>query len=186
MEYENLILGSGSNTKDGEGLRDSMVKIQSNFNIVKIIVPSGGTTGQSLVKNSDDNYDTKWEITSNGSSESYDTIGFIVDNGLNNITNGSKGYRKIDNDFIITGWTILASDYGDCEIDIRKVDYNDYPNFTGITNSNYPTLVSEIKKYDNDLLGWLTSFSSGDILEFYINSSNNINKLSFFLKIKNI
>lgn len=109
-----------------------------------------------------------------------------MDNGSNVVTTGSKGYRKLDYDCVISGWTIFSNISGSTQIDIKKSTYGDYPSFSSIVGSNYPSLTNTDKNQSEDLSGWTTSITSGDVLEWYINSVSNITKLSFFLKIKRI
>ena len=100
----------------------------------------------------------------------YDTIIFSIDGQGSTFTTGSKAYRYINQNYTITGWTIIANENGNCVVDVKKTDYGSFPTSSSIAGSEKPTLSSQQINSDDTLSTWTTSLNSGDILEFVIDS----------------
>jgi hypothetical protein len=112
-------------------------------------------------------------------------IGVIIDGSGSVISTGSKGYRYINNAGTITGWAIIADVSGSVSIDIKKSTYSGFPTTTSICGGNYPSLSSAQKNVDTTLSGWTTTISSGDVIEFVVNSASTITKLTLVLYVQN-
>jgi len=118
------------------------------------------------------------------SSIDIDNIGITIDGAGSVITTGSKGYRTVDYNCTILGWTILADQVGSCVIDVRKCTYDAFPSTTSISGSEKPTLSSAQKNRDMELNTWTTSISAGDILEFVVNSASTVTRVTVLLKVR--
>lgn len=113
------------------------------------------------------------------------TINYVVDNGSIAMTTGSKGYLTIDVTGSIESWILVSNSPGNLLIDIKKSTFADFPNTISICNGNNPSLQSEAKNSDINLLGWDKTLNAGDIIEYeVINSSTSITRFSIALKIK--
>ena len=113
------------------------------------------------------------------------TIVFILDNGSQDLTAGSKGYLSVDVTGTIESWMVVSEDTGNIAIDILKTNYSNFPNgFTSIVGSEFPTLTSQSKNRDENLTTWSNTLNPGDILDFRVLSCSGISKCSVFLKLK--
>jgi|694.fasta_scaffold00186_130 hypothetical protein len=112
------------------------------------------------------------------------TINFVLDNGSFDITPGVKGSLGLDVSGRIESWTIVSEETGSIVIDIRKDQYNTYPdNLTSIVGSEYPRLINQSKNRDESLSTWATDVVAGDILDFRVISCTGITKCSLFLRL---
>jgi len=113
------------------------------------------------------------------------TVVFLLDNGSQDITTGSKGYLNIDVSGVIESWTVVSEDTGNIAIDILKTNYSNFPNgFTSIVGSEFPRLQSQSKNRDDNLSTWNVNINAGDILDFRVLSCSGITKCSVFLRLK--
>lgn len=113
------------------------------------------------------------------------TVVFHIDNGSTDITTGSKGVLTLDVVGSIEEWRVLSDQSGVIAIDIEKSTFNDYPNnFSSIVGSEYPVLLNESKRKDDDLTTWTKNLALGDVLKFVVLSCTGIQKCSVFLKLK--
>jgi hypothetical protein len=113
-----------------------------------------------------------------------ETVLVSVDGNGGVITAGSKGFRQINQNGVITGWTILADQVGSCVIDIKKSSYANYPTTASVTASATPALVSALKNTDSTLTGWTTAIAAGDILEFVVSSPLVITRVTLLIYIR--
>jgi hypothetical protein len=111
------------------------------------------------------------------------TIGVTVDGGGSVITTGSKGYRNIQEDCTITGWTLVGKEAGSCVVGVRRCDYTSFPTTTNIAGTEKPTLSSAQKNQDSALSTWGVSLTAGDILEFVVESASTVTRISLFINI---
>ncbi len=111
------------------------------------------------------------------------SIGITLDGASVAITTGSKGYREIDGNYTFTGWTLLSDVSGNLVVDIKCADYTTWPATTSIAGSEKPTLTAEIKNTDIDLTTWQTNVSTGDIIEFIVDSAETVTKAWLFLNL---
>ena len=68
------------------------------------------------------------------------TINFVVDAGSAPMSSGIKGDMTLDVTGKILSWTVIADQDGQIQFDIKKVDYNNFPNFASICGTERPTL----------------------------------------------
>lgn len=112
------------------------------------------------------------------------TINFVLDNGSFDITPGVKGSLGLDVSGRIESWTIVSGDTGSIVIDIRKDNFDTYPdNLTSIVGSEYPRLSNQSKNRDESLSTWTSEVVAGDILDFTVVSCTGITKCSLFLRL---
>ena len=113
------------------------------------------------------------------------TVVFHIDNGSNDITTGSKGVLTLDVAGTIEEWRVLSDQTGVIAVDIEKSTFTDYPNnFSSIVGSEYPVLINQNKRKDEDLTTWTKNLALGDVLKFVVLSCTGIQKCSVFLKLK--
>lgn len=88
---------------------------------------------------------------------------------------------------IIRSATILTQGGpGDCEIDVRKAAYADFPPVGGdsIVASAPPTITADISSQDATLTGWDVDVEAGDVLAFHLDSSTDFTYIGIFLEIE--
>ena len=80
----------------------------------------------------------------------------------------------------ITGWQIFSGTTGSCVIDVRKDTYGNFPPTAAdsIAGTEKPTLISQIKNEDLSLSSWTASVTSGDIVQFYLESASLLTKIN--------
>lgn len=135
--------------------------------------------------------DVKQAASSGGGSATItQAIPFVIDGGGVAITTGSKGYiGPMPTAGTITKATLLADQSGSISIEVRKCTYANFDAgsthpVTGdkISASAPMTLSSAVKSQDTTLTGWTTSFSAGDIIEFYVSSAATVQRVTAALE----
>ncbi len=98
----------------------------------------------------------------------------------------AQGDVRLDMDFLILGWTLLADQTGSIDVDIWKAPYSSYPPNVGntITASAPPTITSGVKNTSTALTGWDTVISAGDCLRFNIDSISAIERITLALHLQ--
>jgi hypothetical protein len=107
-------------------------------------------------------------------TESSTTSGISVTIGYEgtDIIGGTLVYMPIPFGCTVTGFTLVADESGDVEVDILKTTYANFPaSFASITSASPPALSSSQKDTDSTLTGWTTSITAGDVLQFYVEAS---------------
>ena len=113
------------------------------------------------------------------------TVVFHIDNGSQDITLGSKGVLTLDVAGTIEEWRVLSDQTGTIAVDIEKSTFDNYPNnFSSIVGSEYPVLINQNKRKDEDLTTWSKNLERGDVLKFVVLSCTGIQKCSVFLKLR--
>lgn len=113
------------------------------------------------------------------------TIVFIIDNGSQEIQPGNKGYLYLDVSGEIISWTVLSQDVGNIAVDIRKTNYEDFPDgFSSIVGSEFPILINQNKNKDEQLDTWNKDLSVNDVLDFTVLSCSGIKRCTVTLKLK--
>ncbi len=113
------------------------------------------------------------------------TIAFILDNGSQDITTGSKGFLHLDVSGTIESWAVLSEQTGNIAVDIQKTTYDNYPNnFTSMVGSEFPRLISQSKNKDDNLTTWTKQVNANDVLNFRVLSCSGIRKCTVTLKLK--
>lgn len=110
-------------------------------------------------------------------------INFVIDGGGAALATGSKGYIVTDLSGTINSWTILADTTGTVVVDVKKSTYAAFPATTSIASSDKPTLTDSQKNQNNTLTVWTTSISSGNILEFVVDSASTVTRVVVNLRI---
>ena len=108
---------------------------------------------------------------------------FVIDGGTLAINTGSKGYVVVDFDCTISSWTILSDVTGSAVVDVKKCTYANFPTTTSITGSDKPTLTNSRKNQNNTVTSWTSTITSGDILEFVVDSASTTTRLTVDLKL---
>ena len=126
-----------------------------------------------------------FKIDANGNLSATQIIGvmFCMDGSGTPITAGTKGYVKVPFAGNITAWELLADVSGSMVIDVKRCTYANFPTTTSIAGSEKPTLSSSVKNQDTSLTTWTTALATGDILEFYVDSSSNVTKATLAISI---
>ena len=106
------------------------------------------------------------------------SFGMIIDGNGSVPTTGSKGYVTIPYNMTITGWNIFGNATGSAVVDIRKSSFANFGTMISIDGNESPTLIGQFKNQDLALTAWTGSISTGDIIEFYLNSVSIITRLS--------
>ena len=113
------------------------------------------------------------------------SFGININNGLNVISTGFKGYVKMPYDGIINEWTIMGSVSGSVSIDIWKDSESNFPPTSGntITGGNYPSLSNQIINSDNVLTGWNTNFNTNDIFAFNVLTASGVTNINLTINV---
>lgn len=117
------------------------------------------------------------------------TLNYVIDSGSFVMSSGPKGNMAIDVTGTIESWTVVSENDGNIEIDIKKCSYQDFPNFVSITGTERPRLgilnqSTQRKNKDDNLSTWNTQVNAGDIFQFEVVYSVNINRCVVSLKLK--
>ena len=125
-----------------------------------------------------------WSSALTANADLTRTINFVLDNGSQDITTGSKGQLNLDVTGRIESWMLVANTTGSIVIDIKKDTYTTYPDsFASIVGSEYPRLSNAKKARDESLSTWSTQLTAGDILDFDVVSCSGVQKCSLFLRL---
>jgi hypothetical protein len=100
------------------------------------------------------------------------SINFNISNITMPITIGNKGDYIIGNNIILSSWILICNRTGSMAIEVQKSNYASYPTFISITNGNF-AMVSNQHKSQSLTSGWTNTLSNGDILRFYVTSSDS-------------
>lgn len=111
------------------------------------------------------------------------TINYVIDGGGDAPSTGSKGYLVVDFAGTITAATLLADQTGSVVIDVKKSTYTGFPTTASICASAKPTLSSAQKARDTTLTGWTTAIVAGDVLEFVVDSSLTLSRVTLALTV---
>lgn len=112
------------------------------------------------------------------------TINYVIDSGSIDMLSGNKGSLTIDVSGVLDSLVILSDQQGDLILDIEKSNYSNFPTFTSMSNSNYPSFLNDSKYRDDNLVGWDKTIVAGDILRFWVKAVSGINRFVVSLKLK--
>lgn len=151
-------------------------------------LPSGGTGGQILQKNSSGDYDAIW--VSQASNIITGAITVTFDGQGSVITGGVDYFISVPYTGTITEATLLGDVTGSIIIEVRKCTYTQFdagathPSSGDKINSfTPPTITTATKSDDTTLSGWTTAFTAGDIFGFHVNGTPvNIKRAVLVLK----
>lgn len=110
------------------------------------------------------------------------SVNYVIDGAGDTITTGSKGYLEIPFAMTITGWTLMADQSGSVVVDVKKSTYSGFPTTTSICGATPPTLATAQKAQLLSLSGWTTTVSTGDVLEFVVNSVTTVQRITISLR----
>jgi hypothetical protein len=111
------------------------------------------------------------------------TINFIIDGGGSVIPTGSKGFLVVDFACTIQNNTLLADQSGSIVVDIKKCAYAGFPTTASICAAAKPTLSSAQNSQETTLTGWTTAITTGDILEYNVDSATTVTRVVVGLKV---
>ena len=117
------------------------------------------------------------------------TINFVVDAGSAPMSSGIKGDMTLDVTGKILSWTVIADQDGQIQFDIKKVDYNNFPNFASICGTERPQLGDittgnqERINTNTTISTWNPNLNAGDILQFEIVYALNIQRCVVAMKL---
>jgi len=141
--------------------------VTSNYTIT--LPAAGGSAGEIL----------QFDASQNASFVSNArTINFIIDGFNNVITVGSKGYAIIEGDYQIESWKIIGDQSGSIGVQINQDTYANFP--AGLSSIITPSVTTAQK---NAATITPVSVSSGDVLEFVVNSVTSFEKVTIALKL---
>lgn len=112
------------------------------------------------------------------------TINYAVDNGSWTMNPGIKGNLVVDVTGVIESWTLLSDVPGNLELDIKKSNYANYPNFTSIVGTEKPSLFNTIKNTQDNFTTWDREFTAGDIIQIHVNQVSTIRRFLISLKVR--
>ena len=117
------------------------------------------------------------------------TINFVIDAGSAPMSSGIKGEMTLDVTGELQAWTIIGDQDGQIQLDIKKVDYANFPNFASICGNERPHLGDiasnsvERKNTNTTISSWNRALNAGDILQFEVVYAINIQRCMVSLKL---
>ena len=117
------------------------------------------------------------------------TINFVVDSGSAPMSSGIKGEMTLDVTGELQSWTVIGDQDGQIQFDIKKVDYANFPNFASICGTERPQLgdiasqLNERKNTNTTISSWNKTLNAGDILQFEVVYSINIQRCVVSMKL---
>jgi hypothetical protein len=101
------------------------------------------------------------------------SFGITIDGLGGVISSGQKGYVSIPYNGTITGWDIFSDAIGSCVIDVWKDSFGNFPPTVGdsIAGTQKPTLSGQTANRNNNLTGWTTTITAGDVIGFNVEAS---------------
>jgi hypothetical protein len=124
------------------------------------------------------------EATASGTATE-DTIGFFIDTTPDDVSTGSKGFKRIAYDAEVLEWSVFGGQTGSISVDLKKSSYGTYDSFTTFVGGDNPRLVSQIKNQNTGVTAW-GGLSAGDLVEYVIDSNTGIQKVGVFVKIRRL
>ena len=115
-----------------------------------------------------------------------DSIGVSVDGQSGVLSTGITQFKVMAYPGRISGWDMTGYVSGNCQFDVWKISSGTtFPTVTNtIVGSAYPQITAGSYSGSTNLTGWTsTSFSTGDIFGFNINSVTGMTKASLSLRI---
>ena len=97
---------------------------------------------------------------------------------------GQVGYVEMTYSGNITGWSISANISGSVVFDVWKLSGNLPTNVNTIigVGGNKPTLSSQDFVTSTTMTNWDTSFTSGDVFAFYVESASTLKRATLTLR----
>lgn len=108
-----------------------------------------------------------------------DVFGITVDGADVVLTTGTKGFRYIEQDCTITGWSVVSDATGSVVFDVKRGGVS-------IAGTEKPTLSDASSSTDLSLSTWTTGLVAGDIIEFIIDSASTITRATLTILITKI
>lgn len=108
-----------------------------------------------------------------------DTFGITVDGAGIALTTGTKGFRYIEQDCTITGWSVVSDVSGSIIFDVKRSG-------ASLAGTEKPTLSATSSASDLSLSTWTTSLVAGDIIEFIIDSASTVTRATLTVLITKI
>ena len=105
------------------------------------------------------------------------------------MSSGIKGEMTLDVTGEIQSWTIVGDQDGQIQLDIKKVDYANFPNFASICGNERPQLGditnnSVARKNNNTTISsWNKALNAGDLLQFEVVYAINIQRCMVSMKL---
>jgi len=143
---------------------------------------AGGESGYGFRSNTGviefKNESGEW-VSLGGGTVIADTFGITVDGATIELTAGSKGFRYIEQDCTITGWSVLADQTGSIVFDVKRAGVS-------LAGTEKPTLSAASSASDLSLSTWTTPLVAGDIIEFIIDSASTVTRATLTVLITKI
>ena len=114
-----------------------------------------------------------------------ENIGFFIDTTPDDVSTGSKGFKRIAYDAQVLEWSVFGGQTGSISVDLKKSSYGTYDSFTTFVGGDNPRLVSQIKNQNTGVTAW-GGLSAGDLVEYVIDSNTGIQKVGVFVKIRRL
>jgi hypothetical protein len=113
-------------------------------------------------------------------------IGFTIDGGGIEITDGYKGVVPVPAACTIKAVRMAADQSGSIVVDVWAEDYANYPptDADTITAAAPPTITTATKSEDTTLTDWIVSLAEGDWLAFNVDSCTTITKVVIALFVE--
>lgn len=117
-----------------------------------------------------------------------DTINVLIGDGATVLTAGVAAAIRVDFRARITGSLVQEFDgtTGSVVLGIARAAPGAAPSFVSIVGSTPPTITSGRYAADENLVGWTTDISRGDLLRFSVTSASSIKRILVALRIRRL
>jgi len=112
-----------------------------------------------------------------------DMLSIYIDSTPDIVPTGTMGFRMIPYNCIATEWYVIGGNTGSVQFDVKRSSFASYSNTSSVVGNDYPYLSSQIKNSNTGITEW-SGFSSGDVVDFVINSVSDLEKVGLYIKIR--
>ena len=124
--------------------------------------------------------DAATAFQANSANWNISSIDFVIGSGDSIISTGAKGYIQIPTNFVVRKWSIISDVVSTLTIDIKQTTFAQLSSATSIVSTDPPKLIASNKNTNTNVTIW-TNISSGNYLQFTLNSNNSAKLISISL-----
>jgi len=191
LKFLGVMIVSGGQVMSGGANLTEVAAASANWNSTYTTVSTlsstwGGSTDLSEIAAASANWNSTYTTVNTNSASwggsvggmSVGSLGLTIDNGVDVITTGVKGYIVAAYDASIQNWNLVSNISGNIVIDVWK-SYMSIPlSGDSIVGTQYPMLTGNQIERSTTLNTWTTAISAGDVIGFSVSSVSLINKVT--------
>ena len=111
-------------------------------------------------------------------------MGMTIDNGVDVITTGVKGYIVSPFDCNVSSWSIVGDISGSIVIDVWKTNGAIPTVANTITGSQKPTLVSQQLATSSNVSTWIKNIVVGDVIGYNVDTVSNVTSITLTIGVE--